>query len=153
LAVQLAMQPHGPINQACEDWADTKAAYRFSDNDKATPERIQAPHQQRTVERMGQHWRVLAVQDTTYLNYTHLPQTEGLGPIGKKSQKQRGFGLHSTRVITPEGMPLGVLTQAVFTRPEDEPSHRLVLRPPANPGFSQRPQVRRSGRGLSLADG
>jgi hypothetical protein len=124
LAVQLAMQPQGPINQACEDWADTKAAYRFFDNDKATPERIRAPHQQRTVERMAQHKRVLAVQDTTFLNYAHHPQTEGLGPIGTKSQKQRGFGLHSTLVITPEGMSLGVLTQATFTRPEDEPSHR-----------------------------
>jgi hypothetical protein len=124
LAVQLATQPQGPINQACEDWADTKAAYRFFDNDKATPEGIRAPHQQRTVERMAQYERVLAVQDTTFLNYTHHPQTEGLGPIGKKSQKQRGFGLHSTLITTPEGMPLGVLTQAVFTRPEDEPSHR-----------------------------
>ena len=80
-AVQLAMQPHGPINQACEDWADTQAAYRFFDNDKATPERIQAPHQQRTVERMTQYERVLAVQDTTFLNYTPHPQTKGLGPI------------------------------------------------------------------------
>ena len=124
LAAQLAMEPQGPINQACEDWADTKAAYRFFDNDKATSERIQAPHQQRTVERMAQYQRVLAVQDTTFLNYTPHPQTKGLGPIGKKSQKQRGLGLHSTLVMTPEGMPLGVLTQAVFIRPEDEPSHR-----------------------------
>jgi len=37
LAAQLVMQPHGPINQACEDWADTKAAYRFFDNAKTTP--------------------------------------------------------------------------------------------------------------------
>jgi hypothetical protein len=124
LAVQLAMQPNGPINQACEDWADTKAAYRFFDNDKVTPERVRAPHQQRTVERMSRYVRVLAIQDTTFLNYTHHPQTEGLGPIGKKSQNQRGFGLHSTLVTTPEGMPLGLLTQAVLTRPEDEPSHR-----------------------------
>ena len=124
LAVQLSMQPQGPINQACEDWADTKAAYRFFDHDQATPDRIRAPHQQRTVERMAQHARVLAVQDTTFLNYTHHPRTEGLGPIGKKSQNQHGFGLHSTLVITPEGMPLGVLTQAVFIRPEDEPAHR-----------------------------
>ena len=67
LAAQLAMQPSGPINQACEDWADTKAAYRFFDNDKVTPERIRAPHHRRTVERMVQHKQVLAVQDTTFL--------------------------------------------------------------------------------------
>jgi hypothetical protein len=124
LAMQLAMQPNGPINQACEDWADTKAAYRFFDNNKVTPERIRTPHHQRTVERMTQHTQVLAVQDTSFLNYTHHPQTKGLGAIGTKSQHQRGFGMHSTLAMTTQGMPLGLLTQAFFTRPEDEPSHR-----------------------------
>jgi hypothetical protein len=124
LAVQLAMEPSLPINQACEDWADAKAAYRFFDNDDVTSQRIQAPHQQRTIERMTAYPRVLAIQDTTFLNYTQHPKTEGLGPIGKKSQKQRGFGLHSTLAVSPDGLPLGVLTQAAFTRPDDEPSHR-----------------------------
>jgi len=124
LATQLAMQPNGPINQACEDWADTKAAYRFFDNDKATPERIRAPHHQRTVKRMVQHEQVLAVQDTCFLNYTHHPQTAGLGAIGTKGQNQRGFGMHSTLAMTPQGMPLGLLTQDFFIRPADEPSHR-----------------------------
>jgi hypothetical protein len=124
LATQLAMQPNGPINQACEDWADTKAAYRFFDNDKATPKRIRAPHHQRTVERMTQHQQVLAVQDTCFLNYTHHPQTAGLGAIGTKDQNQRGFGMHSTLAMTPQGMPLGLLTQDFFIRPADEPSHR-----------------------------
>ncbi len=124
LSVQLAMQPSLPLNQACEDWADAKAAYRFFDNDDVTPQRIQAPHQQRTVQRMMPHPRVLAVQDTTFLNYTHHPKTEGLGPIGKKSQKQRGFGLHSTLAVLPDGLPLGFLTQSVLTRPDNEPSHR-----------------------------
>jgi len=118
------MQPSLPLNQACEDWADAKAAYRFFDNDNVTPQRIQAPHQQRTVERMASHPRVLAVQDTSFLNYTHHPKTEGLGPIGTKSQKQRGFGLHSTLAVLPNGLPLGLLTQATLTRPENEPSHR-----------------------------
>jgi hypothetical protein len=124
LAAQLAMQPNGPINQACEDWADTKAAYRFFDNDKTTPERIRAPHHQRTVERMAQHNQVLAVQDTCFLNYTHHPQTKGLGAIGTKGQNQSGFGMHSTLAVTPQGMPLGLLTQDFFIRPKDEPSHR-----------------------------
>jgi len=124
LAVQLAMQPSLPLNQACEDWAAAKAAYRFFDNDDVTPQLIQAPHQQRTVARMTFHPRVLAVQDTTFLNYTHHPKTEGLGPIGNKSHKQRGFGLHSTLAVLPDGLPLGLLTQAVLTRPENEPAHR-----------------------------
>lgn len=124
LATVLAQQPDMPINQACEDWADTKAAYRFFANEKVTPERILAPHQQRTVSRMSQHSLVLAVQDTTFFNYTHHPHSEELGAIGNKKQKQQGFGMHSTLAVTPTGMPLGLLTQAFFTRPVDEPSHQ-----------------------------
>ena len=75
LATALGQQPSAPINQACEDWADTKAAYRFFDNNKATPQGVHAPHQHRTVERMSQYRLVLAIQDTTFFNYTHHPQT------------------------------------------------------------------------------
>ncbi|MEW5959716.1 MAG: hypothetical protein AB1801_18480 [Chloroflexota bacterium] len=66
---------------------------------------------------MSQHPLVLAVQDTTFFNYSHHPHTEGLGEIGNKKQQQRGFGLHSTLVVTPTGLPLGILTQQFFTRP------------------------------------
>lgn len=124
LAGQLATRPEGPINQACEDWAETKAAYRFFDNPKVTPEGIQASHAEKTVERMGDCERVLAIQDTTWFNFTHHPQTEGLGEIGNKKQNQSGFGMHSTLATTPEGLPLGLLTQAFMTRPEGEPSHQ-----------------------------
>jgi hypothetical protein len=124
LAVALGQQPTAPINQACEDWADTKAAYRFFGNTKKViPASICAPHQQRTVERMSNHELVLAIQDTTFFNYTHHPQTEGLGEIGNKKQQQRGFGMHSTLVVTPSGLPLGTLTQQFFTRPLGEPAH------------------------------
>lgn len=123
LAGVLEQQPNVPINQACEDWADTKAAYRFVDNPKVSPEGILAPHSHRTAERMKAHPLVLAVQDTTFFNYTPHPQTDGLGEIGQKKQHQRGFGMHSTLAITPQGLPLGLLTQAFFTRPMGEASH------------------------------
>jgi len=123
IAVALEQQPSEPINQACEDWADTKAAYRFFDNAKVSPQKILAPHVQRTVKRMQSHPVVLAVQDTTFLNYTHHPQTEGLGEIGTKQQEQRGFGMHSTLAVTPQGLPLGFLTQAFLERPIGEAAH------------------------------
>lgn len=124
LAAALAQQPEAPINHACEDWADTKAAYRFFANKKVTPAGILAPHQQRTVARMSQHKQVLAIQDTTFFNYTHHPKTRELGLVGNKKSNQRGFGMHSTLVTTTVGTPMGVLTQAFFNRAADEPSHQ-----------------------------
>jgi Transposase DNA-binding/Transposase Tn5 dimerisation domain len=123
LAEALAQHPTMPINQACEDWADTKAAYRFMANAHVSPAKILAPHGQRTVARLKAYPLILAVQDTTFFNYTAHPQTDGLGEIGKKDQHQRGFGMHTTLALTPDGLPLGILTQAFFSRPIGEPSH------------------------------
>ena len=123
LADDLGRQPSASINQACEDWADSKAAYRFFANQSVTPEQILAPHTQRTVERMRDQTVVLAVQDTTFFNYTHHPETQGLGEIGTKKQDQRGFGLHSTLAVTPHGQPLGLLTQTFVERPLGQPAH------------------------------
>lgn len=123
LAGVLEQQPTMPINQACDDWAATKAAYRLMANPKVTSDRLLAPHRQRTLERLKAHPVVLAVQDTTFFNYTAHPQTDGLGEIGNKEQHQRGFGMHTTLALTPDGVPLGRLTQAFFTRPIGEATH------------------------------
>ena len=123
LAATLGHQPTAPINQACEDWADSKAAYRFVANPHVTPGDLLLPHRQRTVERMKGHQVVLAVQDTTFFNFTHHPATQGLGAIGTQGQNQRGFGLHSTLAVTPSGQPLGVLTQEFVARPLGAPAH------------------------------
>ena len=123
LAEVLGQQPTAPINQACEDWADSKAAYRFFYNSDVSSASILLPHVQHTVERMKGHKVVLAIQDTTFFNFTHDPETQGLGEIGAKRQNQRGFGLHSTLAVTPSGQPLGLLTQAYLERPIGEASH------------------------------
>ena len=114
--------PMSPISTACGDWSAVKAAYRFFDNDKVSPEKVLGPHFQQTVERMRAHERVFAIQDTTYLDYTDHPATQGLGPIGKRSQKYQGVVKHTTFVISASGVPLGCLTDKVWVRDASEKS-------------------------------
>ena len=122
IADALAAQPMSPISTACGDWSAVKAAYRFFDNDKVSPEKVLGPHFQQTVERMRAHERVFAIQDTTYLDYTDHPATQGLGPIGKRSQKYQGVVKHTTFVISASGVPLGCLTDKVWVRDASEKS-------------------------------
>lgn len=65
LCGQLAARPESSINQACGDWAETKAAYRFFSNDNVEGENILAAHRAKTAERAEQHRTVLALQDTS----------------------------------------------------------------------------------------
>jgi len=116
IATAFAQKPTAPIPQACPNAAETKAAYRFLANDAIAAEDLRQAHHQATLERVRQHRVVLAVQDTTALNYSTHPQTTGLGPLGSHSPKTIGLLLHSTLALTPTGQPLGFLPNAVRAR-------------------------------------
>lgn len=117
-AAKLAAKPSVSINQACEDWADTKATYRLFANEKTTMAQILAPHQQRTKERMTGQKFCLAIQDSSYLDYSHHPRKSGMGPIGTTQQALRGLVMHSVLATTTSGLPLGVLHQSIWARDE-----------------------------------
>ena len=65
-------------------WNETKAAYRFFDNDKVSPDAIYAAHREATLERMLGQSILLAVQDTCAFNFTLHRATKGLGSIAKE---------------------------------------------------------------------
>lgn len=117
-AAKLAARPTASINQACDEWADTKATYRLFANEKTTHAKILGPHQERTQERMARYERCLAIQDTTYLDYTHHPSKAGMGPIGTTQQARSGLVMHSTLVTNLAGLPLGVLSEQIWSRAE-----------------------------------
>jgi len=116
IATAFAQQPTAPIPQACGPGPATQGAYRFFENDDIDPEAIRDAHHQATLERVRHQSVVLALQDTSTLNYSTHPQTEGLGPIGTRRQKIIGLLLHSTLAVTPSGLPLGMLHTAVRAR-------------------------------------
>jgi len=125
LARSLARAPDMPLPQALPQWCDLKAAYRFFDNTKAIPEHILAGHIDATWSRARTVPIVLAVQDTTYLNWEHHPATEGMGRL---SDAGRGVICHSTLAVTPERLPLGLLAQCNWVRDDETfgalPSHK-----------------------------
>jgi hypothetical protein len=116
IMTQFSQQPSASIPQACGQWGDIKAAYRFFDNDAVKPEQLLEPHSQATIQRMRSHSIVLAVQDTTTLNYSTHPQTEGLGPVSNNADKTIGLFVHSTLALTLSGQPLGLLDVQVRSR-------------------------------------
>lgn len=120
IADAIAAQPMSPISTACGDWSAVKAAYRFFDNDKVSSEKVLDPHFQQTIQRMRGHERVFAIQDTTYLDYTAHPATQGLGRIGNGAHNCQGVVKHTTFVVSASGLPLGCLTDQVWVRDASE---------------------------------
>jgi Transposase Tn5 dimerisation domain len=71
-------------------------------------------HIEATYGRLAQVPLVLAVQDTTEIDWTSHPATQGLGPLGHRACQ--GLHVHSTLAVTPERVPLGLLAQQVWAR-------------------------------------
>jgi hypothetical protein len=113
-------RPQSNIPQACGDKAKTIGAYRFFGNTKATMDVLLEAHTEASIERIKQHPIVLAPQDTTTLDYSTHPMTEGLGPIGSRPFKTCGLILHDTLAFSQDGTPLGILDAQCWARdPED----------------------------------
>ena len=127
LTQRLADKPSASIPNACNDWSETAATYRFFDqaNNSKRPlgwEAVLTPHIEQTMQRMCQHPVVLCLQDTTELNYNGQ-EIEGLGPLSYETQ--RGMYLHPTYVVTPQREPLGVIDAWMWAREfKDENGHR-----------------------------
>jgi hypothetical protein len=111
-------RPQASIPEACRSRAKTKAAYRFLDHPEMSMEKILYSHYESTVARIKAEKVVLSVQDTTTLNYTSHPATEGLGPIGYTKEKGLGLIVHDTLAFTPEGVPLGLVNVQCWARDE-----------------------------------
>lgn len=110
----LAARPGASLPAASADAAATKAAYRLLANAAVTPDALLASHVEATRQRLQGQPVILALQDTTDLNYTAHPALDGAGRL--HSARQTGLLVHSVLAVTPEGVPLGLLDQHVWTR-------------------------------------
>jgi len=116
LARDFYARPTGNLAHACANRAKTKAAYRFLDHEQTTMQTLLKPHYRATEARLRQESIILAVQDTSSVNYTAHPFTEGMGPIGTKLDGPQGLHLHSTLALTAQGTPLGFLDVQCWRR-------------------------------------
>jgi hypothetical protein len=103
-------------DMACGSRAKAKAAYRFFDHASTTMDAILQSHYEASAARIAAHPVVLAVQDTTSLNYNTQPAIENLGPIGSRADTWLGLIVHDTMAFTPEGLPLGLVDVQVWAR-------------------------------------
>lgn len=117
----------GTIPFACQDWANTKAAYRFLSNDDVDEHAILAGHFQATRDRVqASCGPLLILQDTTEFSYkrdkpeligfkgvTHSRRDEAGRP---KPHTTCGIMMHSSLAVTAQGVPLGLCAIKFWSR-------------------------------------
>jgi len=118
LLAAMAESPESSIPKACGGWAASKAAYRFLDNGRVQASAVRQMHARHSVQRMGVRTEVLLVQDTTGLDYTAHRRTRGLGKLD--NDWVRGLKQHTVLAVGTDGLPLGVVHQALWARDDAE---------------------------------
>lgn len=101
------------IPMACRDWANTKAAYRFFDNERVNEKNILAGHFQSTRQRfLDSDELALVLHDTTEFCF-HRNDTREIGKltrhVGTKSHPSLnhivcGILMHLSLVVTADGL-------------------------------------------------
>jgi hypothetical protein len=115
------------IPLVCQDWANTKAAYRFFSNDRVSEADILAGHFQSTRERAAAaEGLVLVLHDTTEFSYQRekpeaIGITKSINSGRDKAGRLRshtvcGILMHSSLAVTIEGVPLGLAAVKFWTR-------------------------------------
>ena len=128
---QLSEKIGAALPAACQDWAATKAAYRFFDNPRVDENIILAGHFAATKSRMAAaKGPILILHDTTEFSFQReRPETIGKtrllpsGRIGNKPITKCGLLMHSSLAITTAGKPLG-LTAVKFWTPQEVQGHQ-----------------------------
>jgi hypothetical protein len=118
IASARGMRPEASLPKCFQSEAELDAMYDLCDNPHIRREAMLESHYTATTERISRHKIVLAVQDTTYVDYTNHPATKGLGIL--HDTQHHGFLLHTTLAVTPQRVSLGLMDQQIIYRAEEE---------------------------------
>lgn len=124
IAEALEHEPRAGFPRALEDEAELEAFYRFINNDGFTAEQVSAPHRRATFERARGHRNVLAIHDSTTVEFSGEATRKGLGKT--MAQGRQGFFAHVSLLMTLDATPLGVGHVETWTRTGTKQRKRKV---------------------------
>lgn len=115
------------VPMACQDWANTKAAYRFFSNGRVDEGAILAGHFQATHDRfVAREDSVLVLHDTTEFSFQRQdPRQIGITYAVNSGRDKEGrirahtvcgILMHSSLAVTTDGLPLGLTAVKFWNR-------------------------------------
>jgi hypothetical protein len=111
----------GTVPMACQDWAATKAAYRFFGNPRVSDRAILGGHFAATAARFAAApGAVLVLHDTTGFSFARNTP-DGVGYLSYVKGRHGthtacGVLLHSSLAVTTDGLPLGLAAATFWSR-------------------------------------
>ena len=133
LVTDLGQRIGDTMPMACQDWAATKAAYRFFDNPRIDESVILGGHFDATKTRFdATTGTILVLHDTTEFSFTR-DTPDGVGQLSFVKGRHVthtvcGLLLHASLVVTTDGLPLGLAAVKFWTRKKFKGTNALKRR-------------------------
>lgn len=118
LIEQLSQNIGQSIPVSCQDWANTKAAYRFFSNSRVGEEDILGGHFQGTRKRFREaEGKVLILHDTSEFSFEREDRERSKDLVRRlEPYTVCGILMHSSLAVTVQGLPLGMTAAKFWTR-------------------------------------
>ena len=115
LGAQMARQPAASLPTQSGSWGAMKAAYLLLNEEDVTHGALSQGHWDATLHQARlSSGVVLFIQDGTELDYTHHPETSGLGRLNEAHRQ--GFLMHSCLAVDLSDKSMGLAWQKIWTR-------------------------------------
>lgn len=116
LAENMAKSIGKSVVKSCQNSAEVEAAYRFMRNENVKAHDIQEAGFELTAKHANAYEELLAIEDTTSINFSHPSIKEELGHITASTQA-RGYQVHSVLLFAPkEHDMVGLIEQHSWSR-------------------------------------
>lgn len=113
----ISSQPGASIPKQNNSWYDTKATYNFFKNEDVSLEEIKKTLMLYGAKQSEDEKTLLIAHDISNISYNDL-QADGLGYLDNKAGQ--GILCYSSLAATTEGLPLSLLFQHTWVRPNEE---------------------------------
>lgn len=118
----LADKPLDPFTQAARNAGQAKAIYRFFENKRLVLDDFLQPLVDTTTDACRNQRTLLSIQDSSSANYNSLTNTKDLGLLN--GSDARGLHFHTTIAAQLDGIVVGLLHQAFWSRDPDSKPHQ-----------------------------
>ncbi len=115
ILMQIGEHPGLSFSAACGP-AVRKSANRLFSNPEID---LQQGHIDQTVQRCAGQGMILAIEDTTDVNYDSHKAKKGMGHLGGP-RDTRGINIHSVLCTSEDGEPLGLIGQYIWAPPKSK---------------------------------
>ena len=124
MATSVASSPAGTVTAVFSGEAERQGAYDFLESEHVKADDLEKGVGEIVGARCAEHQELVVVVDGSQLSLSDFYGKRRLGKVGGYNADGAGLSVMSALALTPDGVPVGLLRQVMWSRPRRRPKKR-----------------------------